>query len=402
MQQTLGKMSKQQKICVFFACVAVICVIVKILSAGSEAKMESHIVPGTKERPRRRIVCVEQIDASRSARGEIEVSWKIPEDVPVDTYFVMRRLTAGNAGADDWELIVQAGPEELGAGENCSVTDQVEGAQPQQYEYRVDMKIADTEHFAAREGRTVLSSNLLLCIDPGHFGTESKIVDAESYGYAESTATLQMGLRLQEVLKAQYGIDSYLTRETDDITLEGYTNEELDSRMIALRGEYAAGSDFFISLHTNSNADNANDCPTFEQPLAINKTIILANRVAYTSPSALLLCNAVGEEVTKVNNSMGLSTNDTFRTVDTDTVLEWTIEYNDSLDAAGTVCLRLGSKGDYYGVLRGATEVDVPGIIIEHGFHSAPDVRRAAMEGELLEEWVQADARGIARGFGFQ
>ena len=401
MQQTLGKMSKLQKICVFFACVIAICVFVKMLLSGNEAKMEAHYDTEPQERFSRRIVCVEQIEVYRSARGEIEVSWKVPEDVPVETYLVMRHVTAGSAGGDDWETVAWAGRQETGAEGTCSVTDPVEESQPQQYEYRVDMELADTEHYAAREGRTVLASNLLLCIDPGHFGTESKIVDADSYGYAESTVTLQMGLRLQEVLKEQYGIDSYLTRETDDITLGGYTNEELDSRMIALRGEYAAGSDFFISLHTNSNADNANDCPTFEQPLAINKTIILANRVAYSSPSALILCNAVGEEVTEVNNSMGLSTVAAFQTADIDTVLEWTIEYNDSLDTAGTVCLRHGSKGDYYGVLRGATEVDVPGIIIEHGFHSAPDVRRAAMEGELLEAWVQADARGIARGFGF-
>lgn len=424
-------MNRLQKMCVSLAVIAVIAVFAGMIHAGRKIQGQADNAPETEdivtekeaevavsgsedqeehgadlpsemeEMPGKVAVRVEQIEASRTARGEITVNWSAIDGVPVEAYLVMRRTVAGSESGGGWEMVAEVRTEEAGEEKSYSITDQVEAAEPQQYEYRVDVKLLDKEHFDSEEGETVLASNLLICIDPGHFGVESQIVDAETYGYAESTAVLCLGLKLREVLKEQYGIDSYLTRETDDITIRGYTNEVLDSQKIALRGEYAAGSDFFISLHTNANAEDANGCPTFEQPVAINKTIILANRVAYTSPAALALCNAVGEEVTGVNLRMGLSAVDSFRTVDTGAVAEWTVEYNDSLEEEGTVCRRLGSKGDYYGVLRGATSVGVPGIIIEHGFHSASDVRRAAMEGDLLEEWAKADARGIARGFGF-
>ena len=63
---------------------------------------------------------------------------------------------------------------------------------------------------------------------------------------------------------------------------------------------------------------------------------------------------------------------------------------------------RVGQDGrDYYGVLRGAAAVGVPGLIIEHGMHTVPEVRKTAMEGDLLCRWACADARGIANGFGF-
>ena len=51
-------------------------------------------------------------------------------------------------------------------------------------------------------------------------------------------------------------------------------------------------------------------------------------------------------------------------------------------------------------MLRGASNVGVPGIIIEHGFHTVEDVRRAAMNDNLLEDWAEADAYGIAYGLG--
>ena len=400
-RQVWRTMNRLQKMCVFLAVFVVTIVFAGMIYAGRKTRAQVDSAPETEEMPEKVVVCVEQIEASRTARGEITVNWSTIDGAPVEAYFVMRRIVAGSESGSSWGIVAEIRPEEVGGKEVYSITDRVETAEPQQYEYRVDVELSDKEHFDMEEGETVLASNLLICIDPGHFGVESQIVDADSYGYAESTVVLWMGLKLQEILKEQYGIDSYLTRETDDITIGGYANEDLDSRKIALRGEYAAGSDFFISLHTNANAEDANGHSTFEQPVAINKTIILANRVAYTSPAALALCNAVGEEVTGVSVRMGLSVVDSFRTVDTGTVADWTVEYNDSLEAEGTVCRRLGSGGDYYGVLRGSASVGVPGIIIEHGFHSAPDVRRAAMEGDLLEEWVKADARGIARGFGF-
>ena len=75
--------------------------------------------------------------------------------------------------------------------------------------------------------------------------------------------------------------------------------------------------------------------------------------------------------------------------------------YNDATNVEGTVCRRMGQSGDYYGVLRGAANVGVPGMIIEHGFHTVPEMRGTAKTGELAKAWARADAEGIAEGFGF-
>lgn len=63
------------------------------------------------------------------------------------------------------------------------------------------------------------------------------------------------------------------------------------------------------------------------------------------------------------------------------------------------MCKRTGTNGDYYGVLRGASNVQVPGLIIEHGFHTVPEVRQAAVNEDLKNVWSKADAEGIAAGF---
>ena len=40
-------------------------------------------------------------------------------------------------------------------------------------------------------------------------------------------------------------------------------------------------------------------------------------------------------------------------------------------------------------------------MIVEHGFHSVPEVRKKAMQSDLINKWADADAKAIAAGFGF-
>jgi len=97
---------------------------------------------------------------------------------------------------------------------------------------------------------------------------------------------------------------------------------------------------------------------------------------------------------------MQVSESDEFQSIETkEEAKSWSDEYNDQLNVPGTVCVRWGEHGDYYGVLRGAAMVNVPGLIIEHGFHTIPEVRKLALTGELLEKWAEADANGIAEGY---
>lgn len=195
-----------------------------------------------------------------------------------------------------------------------------------------------------------------------------------------------------------------MTREGNSITLGGYTDQALDQAHLELRGNYARekGSDLFLSLHTNANQDNANGYETCLQPISINKPILIANTIAAADPTVIAVANAIGTEIAKESYYSGTATVATFRTVAQGRLSLWSDFHNDSPDIQGSVYYRIKKNGnDYYGVLRGAAESGIPGLIIEHGMHTVPEVRQAAMEGDLLTRWAYADARGIASGLGF-
>jgi N-acetylmuramoyl-L-alanine amidase len=247
----------------------------------------------------------------------------------------------------------------------------------------------------------------MLCIDPGHYGGANAVTGNGSYGYAEGDVTLQLAARLQEILWDTYGVDSYLTRESEHITLNGLTDKALDSRSIYLRGAYASlyQCDLFISLHTNANAANANGYPQFDQPESINKPMVILNETAVDSELAKRTALAVGKNLAEVYRTHNLYGSD-FDESTFENVPEWTGTYNDGLGYPGKIVRRTGQpkegSNDYYGVLRGSANEDIPGMIIEHGYHSVKEIRRLAIEGNLIEEWAKADARGIAEGLGLE
>ena len=289
---------------------------------------------------------VTTLSFEKAASDAIRLTWEEPEGAA--RVAVMRRAAVGG----EWETRAA-----LDAGA-CVYTDMLSDTAPQQYLYRIDLLSAAGD-------------------------------------------TLAQGLRT--VLRESYGISAVMTRETDSITIDGYTDGELDNQHLSLRGSFAAGQDLFLSLHSNANLDNANGYPTCNQPLGINKTLVFVNRVALGSERYMRLANAIGSRVTAVNAAAGLTTTgDAFTPGDADALIPWDDPFNDSLDTPGTVCYRDGENHeDYYGVLRGAASVGVPGLIVEHGFHTVAEVRKAAMEGDLVRRWAEADAAGIAEGFGF-
>jgi N-acetylmuramoyl-L-alanine amidase len=342
---------------------------------------------------------VKKPEAERLSATEIRISWEAPEHSDEVLRYIIKRCSRQNGeDSGEWQTVAEAG-----ADEEFSVTDKLETSEPQQFSYRVDVELKDEQDYAAACGDPVLASNIMICIDPGHYAAGTKITGEDSYDYIEGVFTLEMGLSLKQILKEKYGIDSYMTRESGVITLGGYSDRALDRGHISLRGEYAdeKNSTLFISLHTNANQDNANGYPTCQQPENITKSLVFINRVGMSDQQIIDVANAIGTSLTQTNISLGLATADSFTTADADSILEWTDAYNDSLDTGGTVCKRMKNGEDYYGVLRGASEVNIPGFIVEHGFHTVAKMRRLAAEGDLSDAWAEADAKGIAKGFGF-
>lgn len=342
-------------------------------------------------------IIVQDIGFECITDNRIQIVWTVDQPQYVKQYVVMKR---SSIPSEEWQeagiVIPDASDNEV-----CFV-DKLESDEPQQFEYRVDVCVMDTGA-AVGKGASILASNMKICIDPGHYQGINRALSEPSYGYAEGDFTLLLAQALSDCLKEDYGIDTCLTRTEGSITLGGYTDDELDSGHLSLRGEYAAenGCDLFLSLHTNANNDDANGCDTYLQPLGINKTIVIANAAACSSLQCIEAGNAIGKKVTAVNYELGLSDTDEFQAVSPDQIEQWTDQYNDSLDTKGTVVCRMNGSTDYYGVLRGAAAYGVPGLIIEHGFHTVPEVRQQAMEGDLKEKWARADADGIAEAYDF-
>lgn len=341
-------------------------------------------------------ICISDIKFARVSEKEIDITWSDQKNPYVDTYYLMRR----KPNEDEWKQVGQFQSDHNIQDRELTLADILKEDTVQQYEYRIDVSVIDTKKYKPVEGNSIYASNLLVCIDPGHFSGKNKIVDADGSSYSEGNATLILAKNLEEKLRLSYGITCILTRTTDDITLGGYTNDSLDEGHISLRGRYAQGSDLFLSLHTNANQDNANGYATDKQPISINKTLVFVNAVAYEDNRMLHLANAIGSYLTEVNYDMQVSESEKFQSIESkEEAKNWSDEYNDQLNVPGTVCVRWGEHGDYYGVLRGAATVNVPGLIIEHGFHTIPEIRKLVLTGELLEKWADADARGIAEGY---
>lgn len=347
---------------------------------------------------------ITSVEMEKESGQSIGISWPGSYDDVVENYVIRRRGTENSQGIGEWITIATVESDKILTNGNWHYVDELESEEPQQYEYRIDMELTDTEDYMAEEGKAIFGSNIKICIDPGHYHVATDVTEADEYGYIEGDYVLELALELRDVLKEKFGIDSALTRTTDSITLGEYTDYELDSAHISLRGEYAAEEDcdLFVSLHTNSNEEDANGYPTFFQPIGVSKPIIFVNQVALDSEMAIKVANATGTKLAGVNYELGLAETNEFHEVEMGAVAEIVRGYNDSANEIGTVVIRKGKKDpDYYGVLRGASNVGVCGMIIEHGHHSVPAVRRAAVCGALTEVWANADADGIAYGFGF-
>jgi N-acetylmuramoyl-L-alanine amidase len=355
--------------------------------AEAETETETETEESQAESEAGEQISVGKPTAERVSPTEIQISWNAIEAADqISHYIVMRGARANGADTGEWKTIATVEPDTT-----LSVTDKLDSADPQQFSYRIDVELKDDSNCTTAAGETVLASNVMICIDPGHYAAGEAVTGEDTYDYVEGVFTLQIGLSLKNILKSRYGIDSYLTRDSGVVSLGGYTDEELDKAHIALRGEYAGkkNSTLFVSLHTNSNQES------------ITKTIVLINKTGMQSQRTIDIANAIGTRLTATNISLGIATTG-FDTVDSGSIIEWTSPYNDSLGVNGTVCKRYKSNGDdFYGVLRGATSVGIPGILIEHGYHSVVSMRILAASGSLADTWAGNDADGIASGFGF-
>ena len=201
-------------------------------------------------------------------------------------------------------------------------------------------EISDTEYEDTTE------HDIRIVIDPGHGGEN---LGGEYEDYTEKEMTIIVANAMKEELEKYEGITVYLTRTGDqDLTLEE-------------RCEYAKSvdADFLFCLHFNISE-------------------------YHTLFGAECWVSAFGE-----NYSKGYS----FANVEMDMLQEL------GLYSRG-IKTRLNSKGtDYYGIIRHATERDIPCVLIEHCHLDQENDKPFFDHDEKLKAFGRLDAAAVAKYF---
>jgi len=350
----------------------------------------------------------------KASEKAIKIAWDSSQDNLVRRYYVMRRKIKNNKAAEKWKIIARIKSSGTAGDSVHLYTDHLNSSAPQQYEYKIcilsidkNFDTSDRAYDDETDKYAALGSNIKICIDPGHFGSRNNNYQLDGkdgkYPYSEAKFTLKIGKELQKELKLEYGIDSYMTRTSRNISLtyngKTYTNKKLDDKNIAIRGYMAKkeGCDFFISLHTNMKGSAENP---WNQPDSLNKVYVFVNSIANESNRGMKISNVIGAELTAYNQKAGIQT---AKFTERSRAADYSSLSSEIPVGNGTVVHRKNYYGsDYYGVLRGASRNGTEGILVEHAFHDTRIMRKYANSSHALyENWAACDAYGIAKGFGF-
>lgn len=197
-----------------------------------------------------------------------------------------------------------------------------------------------------------------VCLDAGHYGrTYNK---GAVSGYYESDIVWRLTMFEKEYLEAM-GIEVVLTRDNID--------EDLD---VVKRGALAKGCDLFKSNHTNWCEDPSVDRPVVIRFVDNNDSTLDEKSVEYAKMLAVTIRDTMGTKKYEVYSRLA------------------------GVDRDGDGKL----NDNYYGVLYGAFEAGVVGVIAEHSFHSNPTTCRWLMKDDNLKKLAKASAECTARYLG--
>ena len=205
-------------------------------------------------------------------------------------------------------------------------------------DYRVDI---DGKKYTFNADGT--QKKIKICLDAGHYGKYNR--SPVNGTYFESDMSWKLHLKLKSALEAR-GMEVITTRTTQagDLGLEA-------------RGKKSAGCDLFLSLHSN----------------ACNSASVDAPLACCTVTGTM---DVLGQQLANVvHQVMGTA-------------------------QAGTIWKRQGDNGDYYGVLRGATKVGTPAILLEHSYHTNLRATNWLLSDANLQKMAEAEADVIAAFFG--
>ena len=199
-----------------------------------------------------------------------------------------------------------------------------------------------------------------VCIDAGHYGSKYNRSPVIA-GYYESDRMWILAELLSVALKKR-GVTVVMTR----------TNKASDLALTS-RGKKAKGCDLFLSLHSNAASTESVDYPV-AYVFRDDKKTNLDER-----------SEEIGLKLAKIVQKF-MNTRQAARTA----------TRGSSNDRDGN-----GVKDDeYYGVLHGAKVVKVPGVILEHSFHTNTAATKWLMSDANLAKLAEAEAECIADWLG--
>ena len=200
------------------------------------------------------------------------------------------------------------------------------------------MRLEDND--LIREGE-----HMKICIDAGHYAKYNKSPVNAKYYESEMT----------------WKLHEYLKKELESLGIKVITTRSDQTKDLGLtsRGNKASGCDLFLSIHSNACNTESEDFP-----------------LACCSVSGK--ADAIGKKLADtVASVMGTKQN-------------------------GRIWKRQGKFGDHYGVLRVAAAVGVPGVLLEHSFHTNRKATEWLLVDSNLKKLAKAEAKTIASFYGIK
>ena len=198
-----------------------------------------------------------------------------------------------------------------------------------------------------------------VCIDAGHSGKYNRSPVVKSY--YESDMNWKLHLLLKTELEKR-GIEVTTTRKTQ--------NTELS---VTARGKMANGSDLFLSLHSNAAEKESVDYVAVYHMTSDTTTKIDEESKALAEKIAPVIAKEMGVK----QGSRTLSR-----------------KSGNDRNGDGRM------NDNYYGVLHGARMVGVPGLILEHSFHTNTAATKWLLDDSNLAKLAKAEADVVAEYFG--
>lgn len=198
-----------------------------------------------------------------------------------------------------------------------------------------------------------------VCIDAGHHGKYNRSPVVTDYYESERMWALS---KLLATALQKRGVTVVKTR-----------TKLADDLEVVSRGKKAEGCDLFISLHSNACATESVDYPV-----------------------AVVFRNDTKTDLDEQSADIGLKLAKVVKEVMGTTQAGRTMTKAASTDRDSN-----GLKDDeYYGVLHGAKTVKVPGIILEHSFHTNTKATNWLLSDDNLSALADAEADCIAEWLG--